>query len=317
MASSFTSNSEMKRFLLVCAGLLGFYAALACVYDCCVLWLMRHSPSCTATKIERAVKGGEGEVIAIFGSSRALGNYMPSAFSTNAFNYGVNGMSLNEALTLVDQYLQHNSSDSTVIINLDPWGFADPDTVHLAGDYRLAARCRSVRDSIPNLSLSWVDWVPVFRFQGQLRKSLTEYLNARKAYTKKIDNGAELLLNSRTESEWATIKKGLKPYSFFCDSRCEEQLESLYEKQGCHRIVWVVTPTCSAHHALHENLSDMLGFLAHQTHRPKVTVVNLFDMVADFPDSLFADPTHFNVKGSEKFTQVLKHHHNSVIVQVD
>ena len=305
MASSFTSNSEMKRFLLVCAGLLGFYAALACVYDCCVLWLMRHSPSCTATKIERAVKGGEGEVIAIFGSSRALGNYMPSAFSTNAFNYGVNGMSLNEALTLVDQYLQHNSSDSTVIINLDPWGFADPDTVHLAGDYRLAARCRSVRDSIPNLSLSWVDWVPVFRFQGQLRKSLTEYLNARKAYTKKIDNGAELLLNSRTESEWATIKKDLKPYSFFCDSRCEEQLESLYEKQGRHLIVWVVAPSCSSHHALHENPSEVTTFLTRQVNHASVSAINLFDSMKDYSDSVFTDPTHFNVKGATRFSETL------------
>ena len=307
----------MKRFLLVCVGLLGFYAALAWMYDGCVLWLMRHSPSCTATKIERVVKGGEGEAIAIFGSSRALGNYMPSAFSTNAFNYGVNGMSLNEALTLVDQYLQHNSSDSTIIINLDPWGFADPDTVHLAGDYRLAARCRSVRDSIPNLSLSWVDWVPRFRFQGQLRKSLTEYLNARKAYTKKIDNGAELLLNSRTESEWATIKKDLKPYSFFCDSRCEEQLESLYEKQGRHRIVWVVTPTCSAYHPLHQNPSAMRDFLLQQARRSNVTIANLFDNVSNFSDSLFTDPTHFNVTGSKKFSQALKAYLDKVIVRVD
>ena len=296
----------MKRFLLVCAGLLGFYAALACVNDCCVLWLMRHSPSCSAAKIERAVKGGEGEAIAIFGSSRALGNYMPSAFSTNAFNYGVNGMSLNEALILVEQYLRHNSSDSTIIINLDPWGFADPDTVHFAGDYRLAARIRSVRESIPNLSLSWVDWVPGFRFQGQLRKSLAEYLNAREAYTKKIDNGAELLLNSRTETEWATIKRKLKPYFFFCNSRCEEQVESLYAKQGRHRIVWVVTPTCSAYHVLHQNPSTMKEFLVRQTQRPNVVVANQFDAFSDYQDIFFADPTHFNVTGSEKFTQELK-----------
>lgn len=108
----------MKRFLLVCASLFAFYVLFAWAYDCCALWLMRHSPSCSATKIERVVKGGEGESVAIFGSSRALGNYAPSILSASSFNYGVDGMSLNEALILVDQYLRHNPSDSTVIINL-------------------------------------------------------------------------------------------------------------------------------------------------------------------------------------------------------
>ena len=291
----------MKRFLLVCIGLLGFYAALACVYDYCVLWLMRHSPSCTATKIERAVKGGEGEAIAIFGSSRALGNYMPSAFSTNVFNYGVNGMSLNEALTLVDQYLQHNASDSTIIINLDPWGFAVPGSFRLVGDYRLVGR----NQSIPGLSLVWTDWMPGFRFQGQLRTALTQYMNARKSYTKKIDNGAELLLNSRTESEWAVIKKDLKPYSFFYNSRCEEQIAALYVNQKNHRIVWVVSPSCTEHHQLHVNPSVMSVFLARQAQHPNVFIINFFDKATNYPDSLFADPTHCNVDGAEKFTKAL------------
>ena len=291
----------MKRFLLVCIGLLGFYAALACVYDCCVLWLMRHSPSCTATKIERAVKGGESEAIAIFGSSRALGNYMPSAFPSNAFNYGVNGMSLNEALTLVDQYLQHNTSDSTIIINLDPWGFAAPSSFRLVGDYRLVGR----KQSIPGLSLTWTDWMPGFRFQGQLRTALTQYMNARKSYTKKIDNGAELLLNSRTESEWAVIKKGLKPHIFFSNSRCEEQVECLYAKQKNHRIVWVVAPICTSHHQLHVNPIVMNAFLTRQAQHPNVSIINFFDDVANYPDQLFADSTHYNVDGAEKFTKTL------------
>ena len=296
----------MKRFRVTFAVLIGFYAVLVLAYDSCVLWLMRHSPSCSATKIERAINGGEGESIAIFGSSRALGNYMPSIFTTSAFNYGVNGMTLNESLILIDQYLAHNSSDSTIIINLDPWGFADPEKVRLVGDYRLAGLQRAVRTTIPNLKLSWADWMPGFRFQGQLRKSLSEYLNAQKAYTKKVDNGAELLLNSRTKAEWETIKKGLVPYSFFCNAACDKQVESLYRKQGRHRIIWVVAPTCSAHHALHENPHEMAAFLARQARYLNVdAVVNFFDAIAEYPDSLFADPTHYNVKGAEKFTRKL------------
>ena len=293
----------MKRFLLTCLLLLAFYAVLAFAYDGCVLWLMRHSPSCTATKIERAINGGNGEKIAIFGSSRALGNYMPSVFPNSTFNYGINGMSLNETLILVDQYLRHNLSDSTIVINLDPWGFGKPDAVRLVGDYRLVGRKQSVRESIPGLALSWVDCFPGFRFQGQLRISIAKYMNARKAYTKKIDNGAELLLNSRTESEWKTIKNGLKPYSFFCNTVCDTQLASLYARQGRHRIVWVVAPACSEYHALHGNPADMKAFLDRQDCRPNVSVVDLFD--EDYHDMYFVDPTHLNVKGAQLFSNAL------------
>lgn len=298
----------MRRFLLVCASLLAFYVLLAWTYDGCVLWLMRHSPSCAATKIERIVKGGEGESVAIFGSSRALGNYAPSILSSRAFNYGVDGMSLNEALVLVGLYLRHNPSDSTVIINLDPWGFAEPGKARLVGDYRLVGQSRSVRDSIPGLSICWTDWMPGFRFQGALRGVLSQYLNARWEYAKKVDNGAELLLNSRTESEWAAMKKKLEPYPFFCDSRCEEQVASLYANQGRHRIVWSVAPISSVHRALHENPSEMRAFLSRQARRANVSVVDFFDAVDDYPDSLFTDPIHLNVTGAEKFTRALKRH---------
>ena len=296
----------MKRFLSICASLLAFYVLFAWAYDGCALWLMRHSPSCAATKIERGVKGGEGEEVAIFGSSRALGNYVPSALSASAFNYGIDGMSLNEALFLADLYLQRNPTDSTVIINLDPWGFAEPGTVRLVGDYRLAGRDSSVRKSIPGLSLSWTDWMPGFRFQGMLRGLLSHYLNTRWGYSKRVDNGAELLRDNRTEEEWAVMKSKLKPYSFFCDPQCEEQVASLYAKQGRHRIVWVVTPISSVHHALHANPSDMRAFLSRQARHSNVSAINLFDAEADYPDSFFTDPIHLNVSGAEKFTQALK-----------
>ena len=298
----------MKRFLLICAGLLAFYVLLAWTYDRCVLWLMRHSPSCAATKIERIVNGGGGEEVAIFGSSRALGNYVPSILSASAFNYGIDGMSLNEALILAGLYLRHCPSDSTVIINLDPWGFAEPDTVRLVGDYRLVGCSQSMRESIPGLSLSWTDWMPGFRFQGTLRGVLSHYLNARWGYAKKVDNGAELLLGTRTESEWAAMKRKLEPYSFFCNSRCEELVESLYANQGDHRIVWVVAPISSVHHALHENPSAMRAFLSRQARRANVSVIDFFDAIVDYPDSLFTDPIHLNVTGAEKFTRALKRH---------
>ena len=300
----------MKRFLRVTLGLALLFAVCSFTYDGAVLWLMRRSPSCNAVKIERAVNGGQGEHVAIFGSSRALSNYVPSFFTNEAFNYGVNGMSLNEAVALAIFYLEKNQSDSTVVINIDPWG-AVPEKFNLIGDYRLVATDNHVRESLPSLSLSWSEWMPGLRFQGMLRSVFAQYINAIKSVTKKIEKGAELLMSSRTQAEWVVIKKDLTDYSFVDLS--ERELERLYESQGNHRIVWVVTPSCREHHDNLKNPDALKNFLVRQASRSNVLTVNCFDQTVDYPDSFFADPTHLNIDGAKKFTGSLMFELNTII----
>lgn len=301
--NSYISSFEMKNFLKTSTVLIFLFGVFSFAYDGVVLWLMHRSPSCTAVKIKRAVNGGDGEKIAIFGSSRALGNYAPSFFSEKAFNYGVNGMSVNEALLLVCNYLRNNETDSTVIINIDPWGGAKQGEFEFVGDYRLVAGDGNVRSSMPELNIPWPDWVPGLRFQGTLRAALTQYINARKGMTKKVDNGSELLLRSRTKAEWSAIKKTLEHYSFFDVPR--KQLDEIYAVQDDHLIVWVVTPSCKAHHDYLNTPEALKGFLARQSKRRNVMAFNYFDETMDYPDSLFADPTHFNIEGAGKFTREL------------
>lgn len=295
----------MKRFLLACAFLACFTVGVCALYDFGVLWMMRRSPSCVATKMERAMKGGQGEDLAIFGSSRALGNYVPSLLSTNAFDYGVNGMTLNETLIVVRRYMELNKT-ATILINLDPWGFESPERVRFVGDYRLAALNAEVRESVLGRGLKWTDWLPGFRFQGALRSSMAEYLNARLAATKQIDCGAELLLNSRTESEWAVISKDIKPWDFKRIEGCDKELDALYSEQGDRKIVWVVSPVAPSKYEKFAGQKGLSEFLSEQASRQNVSVINLLDQqsLIDYP--LFADPTHFNVKGAELFTEMLK-----------
>lgn len=312
MVSLSTLNSEMKRFLRVTLGLVLLFAVCSFTYDGVVLWLMRRSPSCNAVKIERAVQGGQGERAAIFGSSRALGNYVPSIFGEETFNYGVNGMSINEAIELVVFYLEKNQSDSTVIINVDPWGEGSAQGKFvLRGDYTLVATDKHIRESMPGLSLSWSEWMPGLRFQGMLRSVFAQYMNAKKSVTKKIEKGAELLMSTRTQTEWAVIKKDLKEYSFVDLS--DRQLERLYANQGNHRIVWAVAPTCRDHHDKLKNPDSLKNFLVRQASRSNVLTVNCFDQTVDYPDSFFADPTHLNIDGAKKFTGSLMLELNTII----
>ncbi len=293
----------MKRFVIFCLSLLCLFAAMAFVYDAAVLWLMKHTPSNAAVKMARIAEGGKGESIAIFGSSRAITGYVPSCFDKPTFNYGMNGMMLGEVLFVVDLYLRNNHSDSTVLINVDPWGFTGPNANKLFGDYRLLNKKK--RDTFKDLDIGWTDCLPGFRFQGNLRTALKEYLNDKKGLSRKSDNGAVLLLNSRSKEEWVTIKKDLKPYEFYIDENCERQIEELYSHQGKHRIVWVVAPSCPAHHDILKNPDALSKFIATQSARQNVSVINLFDEVSQFPDEMFVDPTHLNIHGAKKFSEQL------------
>lgn len=292
----------MRRFVLTLCALVSIFATLSLVYDRAVLWFMRNSPSCVAAKIERAVQGGAGERIAIFGSSRALSNYKPSSFGVEAFNYGVNGMSLNEALRLVNVYLINNQSESIVLINLDPWGFLPDDPKELVGDYRLVSNRARTCELLHISHATAIDMMPGIRFQGMLREAMSTYLNTLKGISRVVDHGAELLPASRSRAEWEAINAKIVPHVFSCTKNNEQLLDLLYASQGRHKIVWVVSPISSNHHMLHRNPDAIKLFLTQQTSRPGVYSVDLFDRVSSYPDSYFADQTHLNLSGAEKFS---------------
>ena len=163
--------------------------ALVAVYDFVNIRLMRASSANSAVKMERLFEGMSNEEVAIFGSSRALGNYYPAALSTNAFNYGCNGMGLSEALMLVENWLKSHQK-GTIVINLDPWGFDDPDKARFVGDYRLAMKDARVRKLLGKDRCRLSDWLPGLRFQGQLRTTLVDFINTRRSITKRVDRQA-------------------------------------------------------------------------------------------------------------------------------
>ncbi len=278
-----------------------------CVSDLLNKWLILSAPSSSSYKTYRMfVEKPKGE-IPLLGSSRALGNYMPSLISSRVFDYGINGSGMYETLLFLREALK-NPESGHILVNLDPWGFHGEYKTSLQGNYKLALSSLVVRE---NTEWSFADLIPGIRFHGNLRGNLTTYLDGKTSLTRKIDQGAALLLNSRSKKEWEHINSKIEEQTFECHPSWITEINKLNVTTN-HPVIWVVGPV-SPHWREHYNGNEkMKNFLAHISSIPNMYVVNLFDDTVDYTEAEFADPTHLNIRGAERFTKLLVQKLNSL-----
>ena len=295
----------MKRFVDSCLRLLVWTLVWIAGYDYLNLVLVRGASASPAAKVERIFSDKVHEKVAIFGSSRALGNYCPSKIGADVHDYGMNGMGMAETRFLCREYLKRHRPD-IVIIDLVPWAFEDLKTSKYIGDYRLAGISSQVRAVLPSGLLGWSDWMPGLRFQGKIRSALAQYINAKKCMTKKVDNGAEILLNSRSDAEWWTLDETLDDFDFNYREEYGHVLDELYALRGRTKIVWIVSPIDPGLRTRFKGMDKLKAFLAEQSKVPEVYARSYLDCASDFPRELFADHRHFNIKGADRLSEMLK-----------
>ena len=127
-------------------------------------------------------------------------------------------------------------SSQPVIVNIDPWGLRASTVEHLVGDYRLAPA---------NGRTELTDRIVGLRFHGALRKSMTAWPNEKKSVTRKIDNGAVLLLDVRSKGGGQRVINALqKSYSLSIDREAYERLENVLISLVL-RQVYIVVALCS------------------------------------------------------------------------
>ena len=285
----------MGRFLKYIGVVFFCTILLALANEWACRWFISQSTGNPIYKMQRLWQNNDKDEIAIVGSSRAQANYVPSLIATNCFNYGCDGQGYAETLFHLTA-LKARGGDAPIIINYDPWWITISKTANFVGDYRLAPNSGRVNG---------VDALLGMRFYGYLRKSVTDWLNAKAAVTKVIDNGAVLLKNSRSSSEWEIINGKQKPYSFRRDEEScaifKETLSALSPRK-----VYVVAAPCS------KRFMELFGgryefecFVKELDGLSNVSVVNMFGDKR-FADADFVDTTHLNIKGARTFTLFLK-----------
>lgn len=283
----------MKRFAVYFLVLFAAVATLAVALDGLNVRLIRASGGNKACKMERLYANPEPDEIAIVGSSRALGNYVPSILSPRCFDYGVNGMAIGETMSVLE-VLSRRETASPVIVNLDPWGGFGAEKA--VGDYRLAPQSGR---------LGLLDRVPGVRFFGGLRWNLVDFLNDRKSVSLVIDRGAKLLKASRTPEEWRVIDGKLEAARFGGDPEGEGRFLRVLASFAPRKVYLVVCPCSSGWTARFLGRKELSGLLDRVRGLPNAVVLDYYGS-PDFTDDDFTDPTHFNISGARRFSTRLK-----------
>lgn len=299
-------SSDMKKFLRSLLGILAVLVILLLANDCVCRAMIFASTGSIQYKMYRLFNERPKGEIAVVGSSRAQGHFVPSVLGENVFNYGLDGSTQYETVLHLRTLIARNDT-APIIVNLDPWGLGSGD---LQGDYSLASNRADVPTAAQKLPpLDATTW-PGVRFWGKLRASAANMMNAKLGGTKHIDDGAILQRISRNDAEWAHINANLKASKFGINDDVWADLESILNAPH-PPICFVLSPISPAWYELfaaeQSNLDGLANLVARLKSFPNVQVIDIMtDARERFPQSTFFDPTHLNESGARQFSEELK-----------
>ena len=304
----------MKKFLVFAAWLFAIFLALTFACDGLNLALVRSSSGNIAYKMERLFGDLAEDEIPILGSSRAENHFVPSELGPDFFNYGIPGSPIGETLFLLRDLVMRKQS-GLVVVNVDPRGFDEFEGLRgvFRGSYLLVARSADVRRRLPPGVVRGIDWLPGIRFQGRLRANLASAVNAWLSVTREIDRGAVLQKEFRTDDEWASIDKAMKPMDFSlpseaCQATLDEIARIVKARDGRLRVVFIIGPSTPAWRNAFKGGDALRKWVKDFNAKMADSHLEALDMFSDsdLERNGFANPTHLNRDGAARFSRELK-----------
>ncbi len=257
-----------------------------------------------ASKIKRVVEGTREE-IAIFGSSRALGSYIPDSLASSAYNYGINGIGYEVIDILLKYETVRMDNSSPIIINFDYNMFR--------------AEIGDLNNYIPHLNRpgfrkllqdrnAWKVWyrLPGIRFFNSYDSYFKDYINAKVGLTKVVSKGASLEKNVIPEATFLKlVERRLKhPAEWKVDSIQEARLITHFDTRPDRKFYLVIAPYHWSYYQGFKGMDAAQAWLDEIDRRKNVDVIKVAGR--DWPDSLFVNTTHINLKGAQKFTAIVR-----------
>lgn len=251
-----------------------------------------------AYKVNKILSKETNNEIPIFGSSRALSNYVPSKIGSNIYNYGINGTGSKVWIFFLKNELQ-KSNNNSIIINFDINGFNN-----YLGD---------VRNYIPNYNStkplfekrSIVYSIPVLKYYGFYFHYLKDYLQNRFNYTKITEKGGSFLSSNNIPDKFNfNISNRKLPKDSFV--RNENHINQIIEliQHTDRKIYFVISPYHKSYLDEFVNYNSYEEFIAQFKDFKNIFFIDLKKM--DLDDSMFFNSTHLNFSGATLFSDVLK-----------
>lgn len=262
------------------------------------------TPMHGAAKINRAINGVENE-LPIFGSSRALGSYIPDSIAPNGYNYGINGTSFE----VIDIFLKYETArkeaTSPIIINFDydmfRGGIGDPN------NYIPHVNRPEFRSLLQERD-KWKVWyrLPGIRFFNSYDSYIKDYINVQVGLTKVVSKGASLEKNVIPEATFKKLVDGrLKnPEEWGIDSLQEAQLIAHFDSRPDRKFYLVAAPYHWSYYKGFKGMPEAQDWLQKINRRANVEVIQVDGR--DWPDSLFVNTTHINLAGAKRFTPIVR-----------
>lgn len=255
-----------------------------------------------AYKVNRIIHTTPKNEIAILGSSRAEGAFVPSTLGKTFFNYGLSGAQDNVILFFLNEELRKNKT-TPVLINFDPEGL--DSSIGDVSYYLYNASYEPVKQ-LMGKEYKLLYALPVVKYYGSFEIYAKYYLNYKLQLTKATDCGGNFEKNVLTEEKYKSlIKERIATKTIFKnDSALSEELLSLIKSYPNRKFIFVLSPCHPSYFVNFSNQYELLNYLNVLQQNNNVSVIDMSKM--SYPDSFYINTTHLNYTGAKVFSKQLR-----------
>ncbi len=256
-----------------------------------------------AGKLNRFLKSDEPAEIPIFGSSRALGSYIPEEIDSHCFNYGYVSTGNSLMLYLLRLELQ-KKRNTPIIMNLDCQGFHyAPGNINKY----ISNIDNPVIREIVGEHYKWYYRVPVLKYYSIYDDLIAGYFSDKIQLTKFVQRGAAIEKNSNglTREEFQKRASQVPKRSNY--SYDEKQFSDLMNLLASteRTVVFVIAPVYRADLFMSREFKEQFTKMYQRLQGlPNVKVYDYLDMTEDEDD--FFNISHVSIKGAMKFSRKLR-----------
>ncbi len=303
MEKANSSISSFKRFLI--AYLLPVTAIVAIVMVACSWFFERSiifkSTSSGAYKINRMFTEQHNNEIALIGSSRAVGSYVPAILGDSVFNYGIEDTQYDLLIIFLKNELEKNKT-TPLVVNFDyeifdKW-FGD------IANYIPNVHHADIKNYVGD-RYKWYFSVAGIKYFGQYEHYMKMYMADHSGRNYKSNGGFFLTDPFNPEVLAREVKTRLVTTTHWTsDEQKSQTLIQLIASHPQRQIVFCIAPYHPAYLKMfkgYDQLNQCVNAL-----KANSNVVFLDYSHEAYADSLYSNTSHLNYNGAVKFSGELK-----------
>lgn len=255
-----------------------------------------------AYKVNRIINATPKNEIAILGSSRAEGAFIPGILGKSFFNYGLSGAQDDVIMFFLTEEL-HKNKTTPILINFDPEGL--DSSIGDLSYYLYNASYEPVKQ-LMGKEYKLLYAIPVVKYYGSFEIYSKYYLNYKLQLTKATDCGGNFEKNVLTEEKFKSLIKERTATKtvFKNDSALAKKLLFLIKSYPNRKFIFVLSPCHPSYFVNFSNQFELLNYLNGLQQNNNVNVIDMSKM--SYPDSFYINTTHLNYTGAKVFSKQLR-----------